>query len=75
MNTKLDFAELSASVRQLESCLTNDPDRLVRYLVMAYQGLVPRLSKDFVDRRDQLLARNAALRLVHEIARQSRRTA
>ncbi len=73
--SKIDFAELSVSVRQMETRLQSDPDRLVRYLVSQYQELLPQLATELGDRRDELLARSAALKLVREVARKSRRSA
>jgi hypothetical protein len=72
---KTDFAELSVAVRQMEARLQNDPDRLVRYLVDAYHELLPQLGAEHADRRDELLARSAALKLVRAVARQGRRAA
>jgi hypothetical protein len=58
--------ELETTVERMEARLAAFDDALARELLAAYAALTPVFAADLADRRDELMARSAALMLIQQ---------
>ncbi len=69
----IDIVELRQAVQRMEQRLRADVSPLVQDMMECYDELRTRFSADLQDERDLLLSYGAALMLIQQVARRSKK--